>query len=357
MIAARCARRSPSRTSAAAADPSARRPQSRPRLRVFGRDGKLAARQLDRHAADLRRCATRRTSPGSSEVARWLDNGFDAIVGADAAAAARAAREGDRLAAWPEAAAALRERRADDDAAPGAGRHALHRRGAADRRRPTRRAAAHASTPATSAASVREERGSLLLIVLAATLLVSILLSLFLARTIAAPAAPAGARGAPGAARAGRARSRCRVLPERRDEIGLLARALSDMSQALRNRIDATEAFAADVTHELKNPLASLRSAVDSLERVEDPALRRQLLDVVRARRAPARPADRRHRRGVAGSTPSCPAPGSSRSISAGSSSRCSTLWEARGAERGVAIAFARPRVGTRRRHAATRRG
>ena len=74
-------------------------------------------------------------------------------------------------------------------------------------------------------------------------------------------------------------------LPERRDEIGLLARALADMTQSLRQRIDATEAFAADVTHELKNPLASLRSAVDTLERVEDPALRGRLLDVVRAGR------------------------------------------------------------------------
>ena len=54
------------------------------------------------------------------------------------------------------------------------------------------------------------------------------------------------------------------------------------MTQSLRQRIDATEAFAADVTHELKNPLASLRSAVDTLERVEDPALRQQMLDVVR---------------------------------------------------------------------------
>ena len=71
-------------------------------------------------------------------------------------------------------------------------------------------------------------------------------------------------------------------LPSRRDEIGLLARAVSDMSQALRQRIDTIEAFAADVTHELKNPLASLRSAVDGLDRVEDPALRTQLLDIVR---------------------------------------------------------------------------
>jgi two-component system sensor histidine kinase ChvG len=69
---------------------------------------------------------------------------------------------------------------------------------------------------------------------------------------------------------------------KRRDEIGLLARAVSDMSQALRQRIDNIEAFAADVTHELKNPLASLRSAVDGLERIEDPALRCRLLDVVR---------------------------------------------------------------------------
>jgi two-component system sensor histidine kinase ChvG len=54
------------------------------------------------------------------------------------------------------------------------------------------------------------------------------------------------------------------------------------MSQALRQRIDNIEAFAADVTHELKNPLASLRSAVEGLDRIEDPGLRRQLLDVVR---------------------------------------------------------------------------
>ena len=71
-------------------------------------------------------------------------------------------------------------------------------------------------------------------------------------------------------------------LPERRDEIGALARALSDMSIALRHRIDATEAFAADVAHELKNPLASLRSAVDTLESISAPDLRARLLGVIR---------------------------------------------------------------------------
>ena len=54
------------------------------------------------------------------------------------------------------------------------------------------------------------------------------------------------------------------------------------MSQSLRQRIDNIEAFAADVTHELKNPLASLRSAIDGLERIEDPKLKKQLIDVIR---------------------------------------------------------------------------
>jgi len=54
------------------------------------------------------------------------------------------------------------------------------------------------------------------------------------------------------------------------------------MTQSLRQRIDATDAFAADVTHELKNPLASLRSALDSLDRVDDPKLQERLIEVAR---------------------------------------------------------------------------
>src|SRR4051794_1346274 len=118
-------------------------------------------------------------------------------------------------------------------------------------------------------------------VVLAIVSMVSILLSLFLARTIVRPLrrlARAAVR-----VRLGRAREVVVPrLPERSDEIGLLARAISDMSQALRARIDATESFAADVTHELKNPLASLRSAVEGLSKVKDPALQEQLLAIVR---------------------------------------------------------------------------
>ena len=69
-------------------------------------------------------------------------------------------------------------------------------------------------------------------------------------------------------------------LPSRRDEIGTLARALSDMTQALRERIDAGEHFAADVTHELKNPIASVRSAIEGLGRVTTDEQRAQLLAI-----------------------------------------------------------------------------
>ena len=118
------------------------------------------------------------------------------------------------------------------------------------------------------------------------------------------------------------------------------------MSQALRTRIDATEAFAADVTHELKNPLASLRSAVDSLERVEDPALRRRLLDVLRDDVA-------RLDRLVVDIAEA------SRLDAELSRARFDTVdlgallesmvesWEERGGGRGVHIAFARPRAGS----------
>lgn len=110
-------------------------------------------------------------------------------------------------------------------------------------------------------------------------LIASILLSLFLARTIVKPLQTLSR--AAQKVRLGREREvEVPRLPQRRDEIGVLARAVSDMASALRQRIDAVEHFAADVAHEIKNPLASLRSAIESLDKVEDADLRRQLLDI-----------------------------------------------------------------------------
>lgn len=128
---------------------------------------------------------------------------------------------------------------------------------------------------------VRRERLSSFLVFLA-VLGFSLALSLYLARTIVTPLRQLAL--AAHRVRLGRQRDVVIPrLPHRRDEIGGLARALADMTAALRQRIDATEAFAADVAHELKNPLASLRSAVEALGSVKDPSARQQLFEVIDA--------------------------------------------------------------------------
>ena len=108
---------------------------------------------------------------------------------------------------------------------------------------------------------------------------IAVALSLFLARTLVDPLQTLTRAAVK--VRWGRERQvTVPRLPERRDEIGLLARALSDMTDSLRERIDATEAFAADVAHEIKNPIASLRSALEGLRTIEDPELQKRLFDI-----------------------------------------------------------------------------
>jgi two-component system sensor histidine kinase ChvG len=71
-------------------------------------------------------------------------------------------------------------------------------------------------------------------------------------------------------------------LANRDDELGDLTRSLEDMTQALSERMDAIESFAADVAHEIKNPLTSLRSAVETLDLIKDPAARDRLLSILK---------------------------------------------------------------------------
>lgn len=215
------------------------------------------------------------SEPWFQDAARMLDRGMDFLVGAPEIPAYHDPAQA-RVAAWPELVSALALGRTlvDHKAAPdrtpviiaatpvgGDGAALLVTRNARD-----------------ITENVRMARQTLAIIV-GGALGVSILLSLFLARTIVEPLRKlvrAAVR-----VRLGRDRSVIVPrLPDRRDEIGLLARAISDMSGALRQRIDAVESFAADVAHELKNPLTSLRSALESLDRVSEPELRGQLIGI-----------------------------------------------------------------------------
>jgi two-component system sensor histidine kinase ChvG len=249
--------------------------QSQSRLRLYDAKGALT---LDswRVTGPTYRLRDPATQRWNKDVARALDRGFNALVGEETPADF-VEPQIDRAAAWSEIGAA----------------RAVDRIVTEVRQAPELTPVFSAAAPLADGSTllltdndraftrtVRKQRRSLGLALGLVTIL-SVLLSLFLARTIVRPLrriAIAAHR-----VRLGRAREvRVPRLPSRRDEIGTLARAVSDMSQSLRHRIDNMEAFAADVTHELKNPLASLRSAVDSLDRVEDPALRRQLIDVIR---------------------------------------------------------------------------
>ena len=109
---------------------------------------------------------------------------------------------------------------------------------------------------------------------------VMIVLSLLLASTIAGPVRRL-ADSAEGVRRRIRTRVEIPDFTRRRDEIGHLSGALRDMTDALYNRIEAIEMFAADVAHELKNPLTSLRSAVETLPLARNENSRSRLLAVI----------------------------------------------------------------------------
>ncbi len=241
------------------------------RLRMYDAEGKLWA---DSFALGEPSFAF--DKPGDEtwqeNLARWMDRAVDAIVGAEPIPDYVEPTSTDAD-AWPELRRAREENltriqlRDASDGTPVINTAApVGLRGAALL---TTRNAVDITE------EVREARGTLITAVLLA-LLMSTLLSLYMARTIVTPLRMLAS--ATNRVRQGRERQvEVPRLPGRRDEIGQLARAIADMTDTLRQRIDAVEHFAADVAHEIKNPLASLRSALESLSSVEDKDLRGQL--------------------------------------------------------------------------------
>jgi two-component system sensor histidine kinase ChvG len=112
-------------------------------------------------------------------------------------------------------------------------------------------------------------------------LLLTVLASIYLARTLATPILQLAESAAAMREGEGRAGSVPPALLARDDEIGVLARDLQAAARALWARIDANERFAADVAHELRNPLTSVRSAIETLRRIEDTAKQKRLLQII----------------------------------------------------------------------------
>lgn len=126
---------------------------------------------------------------------------------------------------------------------------------------------------------IATERMNVLRLALIAAL-ISTLLSFLLARTIAGPMQ----RLSEAAERVQTSMNDRAEIPDftdRPDEIGHLSAALRAMTDALYNRIEAIERFAADVAHELKNPLTSLRSAVETLPLAKKPGDRERLVKII----------------------------------------------------------------------------
>jgi two-component system sensor histidine kinase ChvG len=112
-------------------------------------------------------------------------------------------------------------------------------------------------------------------------LALTVMLSWYLSLTIARPILRLV--GAAEQMREGRGRAGTvpPTLLTRADEIGELATTLAESARALWDRMDAIERFAADVAHEIKNPLTSIRSAIETLRRIDDPSKQRRLLAII----------------------------------------------------------------------------
>ncbi len=128
--------------------------------------------------------------------------------------------------------------------------------------------------------SLDEVRRSILDLFLFA-LAITVLLSWYLSRTITRPILSLARAALTMREGEGRTGAVPAALRRRSDEIGELGQALEQSARALWARMDATERFAADVSHEIKNPLSSIASAIETLRRIDNPEQQRRLLAII----------------------------------------------------------------------------
>lgn len=251
---------------------------TRTRARIYDQDGLLIIDSANIYA---RGEVLRQLSGGDEQSGFFLFewwNGLMALLPGDDFPLYQeyGADEGKR---YPEVSAALTGSVSDIVRVDGKGRLVVSVAVPVQRLRATVGVLLLSTTPGDIDAIVSQERWGVLRISMVAAG-VTIALSLLLSSTIAGPMRRLSA-AAERVQTAGNARAEIPDFTDRPDEIGHLSRALRAMTDALYNRIEAIERFAADVAHELKNPLTSLRSAVETLPLAKRPEDRKRLNDII----------------------------------------------------------------------------
>lgn len=251
---------------------------TRTRARVYDRDGELL---IDTRAITLHGSVFHRQTAAAPAQGSWFRDAWATLVAPFGHAPEPASREAESsdAKAFPEVGRALDGDTDDVVRVNTRGETIVSVAVPIERTRSVRGALLLSTQGGDIDAIIASERWAIVRVFLVAAA-VTFLLSLFLAGTIAGPMR----RLAEAAERVRRGVTSRQEIPDfsgRSDEIGHLSGALRDMTQALYSRIEAIESFAADVAHELKNPLTSLRSAVETLPRIKAEESRERLMEVI----------------------------------------------------------------------------
>ena len=253
---------------------------TRTRARIYDRDGELIldSQTLSLHSNILREALG---SPGAAPDQSWIERAWTAVRHAFARSETPALDDAAAHHAInvPEVQAALKGRSDDVVRVNRKGETIVSLAVPIERFRSVRGALLLSTQGGDIDAIIASERWAIFRVFLLAAS-VTLALSLFLANTIAGPMRRL-AEAADRVRRGGQSRAEIPDFTDRSDEIGHLSGALRDMTQALYTRMEAIERFAADVAHELKNPLTSLRSAVETLPRIKNDASRERLFAII----------------------------------------------------------------------------